>query len=511
MVASGSVYKLKFKLPCYFQSLHNKISIRAKSHAFLNLRTVLTFLALNALFGLATATVRETEAKLVDLQPIAVHPFCRCNEDVCQPYARGIVDITAVLRTAAGLPEGACVFNPAISRLAGNIFCVFARVYIARSTERRCIPGRLDRPPFMDAWNGTLANLLAVVRLRGGRQSGNVTASVLGHRYLSEFNYEDGRLFHDQRGRLFLYLSLPFGKYGGARASVNTVFRVLITCRRTPGPNKCDPQLGPPRLLRYDRSIAWDKNWVPWNGTNMMSYSHYGPFGPHSVFNWSTYRDPVPHARFYSKCNQTFFRTFSTTFGRLMHLSGGTPAILEPSGTTYLAVGHMRVHPGCLHPESIPGLEKVLGTGIRVNCGHMLTLDSHVKGSIPFRTFMYRAPDGNMTKHYHVDYGLFLYRFTAAPPYTITHISHGFLPPSEGHFGIVFPSGLERFGPFGEDYVVAYGDADQVARLMLLTQFDVEKLLVPLLLMEKRISGLSVCTLPFADNVPAPLRLLQGR
>ncbi|EFJ50134.1 hypothetical protein VOLCADRAFT_89216 [Volvox carteri f. nagariensis] len=362
----------------------------------------------------------------------------------------------------------------------------------------------------MDAWNGTLANLLAVIRLRGRRETGNFTAAVLGYRYLNEFNYEDGRLFHDQHGRLFLYLSLPFGKYGGARASVNTVFRVMITCRRTPGPNKCDPRLGPPRLLRYDHSLAWDKNWVPWNGTSLMSYSHYGPFGPHSVFNWSTYRDPMPHARFYSFANETFFSTFSRTFGRLLQLSGGTPAILEPGGKSYIAVGHLRVHPGCLHPESIPGLDKVVGKDVRLNCAHLLRLDAHLKGAIPFQTFMFRGPSGNLSKHYHVDYGLFLYRFRAGPPYTITHLSHGFLPPSEGHFGIVFPSGLERLGRRG-DYAISYGDADQVARILLLSPADVDMLMVPLSVMEKRLAGLSVCTLPFAEGVPLALRLQSGQ
>lgn len=353
-------------------------------------RTVLPILAFSALLTLAAADLSNPLAQKQGNEPVPTHPYCICDDDTCQPYARGIVDLTSVLRTDTGLPEGACIFNPSIVRLAGNIFCVFARVYVARNAEWLCISGRLDRPPFMDAWNGTLANLLAVIRLRGQLDSANFTASVLGHSYLKEFNYEDGRLFHDQRGRLLLYVSLPFGKYGGARGSVNTVFRVFITCSRTAGPNKCDPRLGPPRLLRYDSSLAWDKNWVPWNGTSMMSYSHYGPFGPHSVFNWSTYRDPVPHARFFSRANETFFPRFSLTFGRLMHMSGGTPAVLEPGGQSFLAVGHLRIHPGCLHPDSIPGLEKVLGKHVRTNCAHLLTLDQEVKAAIPFRTFMYR-------------------------------------------------------------------------------------------------------------------------
>ncbi|KXZ41743.1 hypothetical protein GPECTOR_298g807 [Gonium pectorale] len=452
-----------------------------------------------------------------------VHPYCKCSKRGCQPYARKVVDMTPALRAATALPDGACIFNPALIRISGSLYCTFTRVYVAADPAKRCVPGQLDRPPFMDAWNGTLANMLAVVRIRRKRLTSEVAVTVMGYQYLDQVNLEDGRLFRDQHGRIFLYLSVPYGKYGGDRASVNSVYRVYISCKRGAGAGAgnstaapaslaastasggnatvtCVARLGSPRLLRYDRSLAWEKNWVPWNGTSLMSYSHYGPFGPHSVFNWSSYREPHPHSRFVAAANESFFHAFHDTFMHLIHLSGGTPAILEASGGSFLAVGHVRIHPGCLHPQSIPGLAALLGDRVRTNCAHMLKLPTEMKEHIPFRTFMYRDPRGNMSKHYHVDYAFFLYRFNSTPPYAVTHISHGILPPSDDHFGIVFPSGLERLG---SDYVISYGDADQAAKLMLLKQADINKLLVPLPVMHARIIAYSVCTLPFAPGLAA--------
>lgn len=100
-------------------------------------------------------------------------------------------------------------------------------------------------------------------------------------------------------------------------------------------------------------------------------------------------------------------------------------------------------------------------------------------------------------------------RFSSNPPYAVTHISHGFLPPSEYHFGIVFPSSLVPLGP--QEWALSYGDSDQVARLLLLTQADIDKLLVPVPLVEKRIVTYSVCTLPLASDVPSTLRLRQSQ
>ncbi|KAG2485876.1 hypothetical protein HYH03_015459 [Edaphochlamys debaryana] len=349
----------------------------------------------------------------------------------------------------------------------------------------------------MDAWNGSKANLLAVVRLKRNRTDGQLAATLLGHRYLNQTNLEDGRLFRDARGRVFLYLSVPMGRYGGARASVNVVHRIYVNCTKAAS-IACDARMGPARLLTYMGSLAWDKNWVPWNGTSLMAYSHYGTLGPHSVFNWTSYREPVPHTGFdYVANSTTLFSRFKTTYGSLVHLSGGTPAILEPGGQSYLAIGHVRVHPGCLHPAAIPGLSELLGPAVRTNCAHLLKLPTEAKESIPFHSFAFMGPGNRPLKHYHVDYSFFIYRFSATPPFELTHMSHGILPPSPGHFGITFPIGLERFG---SDYVIAYGDADQASKLMVLKRGDVERLLVPINLMERLVRSYSICTLPFPNT-----------
>ncbi|KAG2454875.1 hypothetical protein HYH02_000706 [Chlamydomonas schloesseri] len=410
------------------------------------------------------------------------------------------MDLTPHLASLPGIPPQACVFNPAIVHVTGSLYVLFTRVYVAKDPAKRCVLGQLDKPPFMDAWNGTLANMLAVVRLKRRSVPAGPTPlvrapmgiKVIGYRYLNETNLEDGRLFKDKAGRVMLYLSLPFGKYGGLRSSINLVYRVFLNCTLTSRPVHCDPSMGPARLLYYTGSRAWDKNWVPWNGTSMMSYVRYGPFGPHSTIDWISYTEPRPRNRFATVASETFFSRFNHTFGHLVHLSGGTPAVLEPGGESYLAVGHVRAHPACLHPHAIPGLLELLGPKVRANCLHMLKLPAETKEAIPFHTFNYVSSDGREYKHYHVDYSFFFYRFSSSPPYPITHISHGVLPPSEGHFGIVFPNGLERMG---SDWLIGYGDADQAAKLMLLSAADVEKLLVPLPMMERLIKEYSVCTI----------------
>ncbi|GFR50045.1 hypothetical protein Agub_g12094 [Astrephomene gubernaculifera] len=451
---------------------------------------LLTVLTALALLNIA-ATAGELDTSTLNKSDNG-HPFCSSSLKGVQPYAREIVDLTQALQTAHGIPDGACLFNPALIRVGGNVFSTFVRVYVAADKERRCVPGQFDRAPFMDDWNGTQASMLAVLRIRR-KQSGGTQTTLMGHRYFN-INYEDGRLFRDNHGRMFIYLAVPFGAFGDVAATANTVYRVYITCRRLPN-LLCDAKLGPPRLLRYDKSLAWEKNWVPWNGTTLMSYPQAGSFGPHSVFNWSSYTEPIPHTRFTSVANQTFFSVWQATFGKLIELAGGTPAILEPSRESYLAVGHLRVHPGCLHPHSISGLGKLVGTDVKPNCTHMLALPKRIKLELPFRPFTHGHADGNTSSHYLVDFAFFFYRFSAFPPYNVTHLSHGILPPSEGHVGIAFPSGLERLE---DDYILSYGDADQAARLLFLEQRDIDALLIPLPDMLRDISSFSVCTLPLA-------------
>ena len=45
--------------------------------------------------------------------------------------------------------------------------------------------------------------------------------------------------------------------------------------------------------LIYVEQQRLEKNWVPWAGTTLMSYTNYPALAPHTVLDWSSYDDPL--------------------------------------------------------------------------------------------------------------------------------------------------------------------------------------------------------------------------
>ncbi|KXZ45080.1 hypothetical protein GPECTOR_59g689 [Gonium pectorale] len=428
-------------------------------------------------------------------------PWVRCRRHHAKTGSRSVSDITSVF-DGLTLPDGACVFNPALVHVAGQVYCLFARVYNASETAKRCAPGHMDRSPFLDGWRGQSTNVLAVIRLSSRPMDAKLDAKLMGYSYIGHTNLEDGRMFKDMRGRMFVYLALPMGAHP-KRAVVNTVSRVFIRCSRSA--DSCSVSLGFPRWLPYFGSPSvMDKNWVPWNGTAFMSFSHYGTFGPHSVFNWGSYDDPLPHTKFDAVAEDSVFTAFARRYGKLLHLAGGTPAVLEPSGSSFLAVGHLKAHPGCFHPEALPawvdrsGPYGGRGAAMQARCDHLAaSANDTTRGEVLQIAFDFRHDNGTGT-HYPLDYAFFLYRFNATPPYNMTHISYGFMPytwrTAVDHTGIVFPIGLERFG--ADDYIITYGDSDQVSKALLLSIRQAEAMLWPLAEIGRRLDEYTVCALP---------------
>ncbi|EFJ50179.1 hypothetical protein VOLCADRAFT_89041 [Volvox carteri f. nagariensis] len=426
------------------------------------------------------------------------HPLCGLNftKASIEPVAKSVTDITSLFQ-GIGLPDGACVFNPAVVHVAGRIYCLFARVYLAKDPFRRCRLGYLDRSPFLDGWRGRSTNVLAVIRLYRRQDSRQLQAKLLGYSYLGHSNHEDGRLFKDKHGRLFAYLALPLGA-PPKRAVINTVSRVLIRCTRAS--DNCTVSLGYPRLLSYFGESVMDKNWVPWNGTALMSYSHYGTFGPHSVFNWSSYDEPTFHTGFDFVAEDSVFPMFAARYGKLMHLSGGSPAIMEDGGQSFLAVGHLKAHPGCFHPEVTPewfnrSLSSTMYSQVQSRCAHLASTSNTAQKQVELGVAFTFGQGAGVGIHYPLEYAFFFYRFSATPPYNMTHISYGFIPFIGGHAsehtGIVFPIGLERLGP--SDYIVTYGDSDQASKILLIAASQVNAMLWPLPEIQERLDDYTVC------------------
>ncbi|GFR49158.1 hypothetical protein Agub_g11178 [Astrephomene gubernaculifera] len=431
------------------------------------------------------------------------HPVCDSHSTVnlIPPVAKSVTDVTPLLH-GAGVPEGACIFNPALVRLSGDVYCLFARVYTASVPEKRCAPGHRDRAPFLDGWRGKSTNVMVALRLNQRNNSHTLQAEVLGHSYLGDSNLEDGRLFKDTRGRTFVYLALPVGVFPD-RAVINSVYRVYSRCSRTS--KRCILSLRFPRALTYTGSHnVMDKNWVPWNGTQFMSFSHFGTLGPQSIFNWVSYEEPKPHATFDMVTEDPLFRKLGQRYGSLLHLGGGTPAILEASRHSYLAVGHLKAHPGCFHPEMLPAwvdrgwFGQQVAERTQSRCSHLVqSSNDTTRTEVLKEAFKYRHGDQEGI-HYPLEYAFFFYRFNASPPYSMTHISHGFMPytwrSAADHQGILFPVGLERFG--AEDYIISYGDEDQRSLLLRMSSAQVEAMLLPIQEMKRRLDEFMVCTLP---------------
>ncbi|GIL79294.1 hypothetical protein Vretimale_16458 [Volvox reticuliferus] len=454
-----------------------------------------------ALLLLFNSVIRSLSSSTGHASEKYSHPLCNANfnADPVFPVAKSVTDVTQLF-DGIGLPDGACVFNPAVVHVAGRIYCLFARVYQATEPLRRCKPGYLDRSPFLDGWRGRSTNILAVLRLRKRSDSRQLHAKLLGYSYLGQSNHEDGRLFKDMHGRVFVYMALPLGT-SPERAVVNTVSRVLIRCIYAL--NNCSVSLGHPRLLSYFGSESvMDKNWVPWNGTAFMSYSRYGTLGPHSIFNWGSYDEPTFHTGFDAVAEDSVFPRFAAYYGKLMHLSGGSPAILEEGGQSFLAIGHLKAHPGCFHPEVTPAWANMsspnLLPGVQNRCAHLAQSSNASQKAEELREAFSFGDAASIGVHYPLDYAFFFYRFSASAPYNMTHISYGFIPYIGGraadHTGIVFPIGLERFGK--SDYIITYGDSDQASKILLMSSVHVNAMLWHLSKIAERLDEYVVCALP---------------
>lgn len=192
----------------------------------------------------------------------------------------------------------------------------------------------------MDGWRGKCSNLITLLELDFDLAVGK----LLGSLYIDQYNLEDGRLFMNKYGKVYVYVVLLLGA-GLQRATVNTIISLHIFCDTD---SHCTLSVGLPRPLLYAPASATDKNWVPWNGTSTFTYSKHKTFGPHTIL--------VPDPKLFTIMSyQTsqdlfFFREFNLRFKNKIHLSGGSASVLE--GDFFVSVGHAKIHPGCLHQEA---------------------------------------------------------------------------------------------------------------------------------------------------------------
>lgn len=150
----------------------------------------------------------------------------------------------------------------------------------------------------------------------------------------------DVRAFRDSSGKIMLLHSTHHFPEPGTEEPYSAMKVSQITIKES-SENNFDILLSKAALLPYSGHGPVEKNWVPWNGTTMMSYPHHGSFAPHSVFDWDNYIHPLHQTRFYSEAPSPFFEAFSRIYDRHVVFAGGTPAILDEG--SWLAVGHSKI------------------------------------------------------------------------------------------------------------------------------------------------------------------------
>ncbi|KAG2485486.1 hypothetical protein HYH03_015760 [Edaphochlamys debaryana] len=309
-----------------------------------------------------------------------------------------------------------------------------------------------------------------------------------------------------------------------------------------------------------------------------MTYTAYPYFTAwHEVLDWASYSDPPFLDNTAARPQrQPFFDQLRSYWGDLITLSGGTPAVLEAGGGSFLAVARAKAYAACFHVGASAWAAQMppLGCSMALTCEafrHSIfaAVPSErplFRDRIPFvPSFAYRPLDGCQTlnssaawealaravearnssavdkssagaapapspdlqaaaagdgaalhdaamdarhrkpvAHHQYDFFMVLYRFSATPPYTITHVSPGFMPPTAVHSGVVFPLGLSRIAAPGgaagasQHYLVSYGEDDMAARAMVMSEATVEALLRPVEDILEGLPDFAACTVPAA-------------
>jgi hypothetical protein len=63
----------------------------------------------------------------------------------------------------------------------------------------------------------------------------------------------------------------------------------MHTSEVTVAPESLDISMTNHQELIYIYQERDEKNWVPWEGTTLMTYPQYPSFTPHTVLDWGTY------------------------------------------------------------------------------------------------------------------------------------------------------------------------------------------------------------------------------
>ncbi|GAX78167.1 hypothetical protein CEUSTIGMA_g5609.t1 [Chlamydomonas eustigma] len=414
-------------------------------------------------------------------------------------------DLTETLKKSLNLAN-ACLFNPGLVNLSDRqgTFIMSIRAYWSKFRNKPCIRSKDAGGPWSEEWwSGTNGYVLAVLRrpLSGG------SIVVLSHKVIRKTNMEDVRLFRDDRGKIRMMFNRGFGDHETGHT------KVQVAELRISGPS-FELSIGPEQSLIFLGQQRLEKNWVPWEGTSLMTYTNYPFFAPHTVMDWVDYDKPRVQLKPVANSPAPFFEKVFRDRGGWIRFSGGTPAV-RLDKERFVAVGHAVGDLSCFH-KKIPEqpIKRKLNQHLSKELG-MKTVLRRGRSAIEYN----KHSDGlaeniNMVEHscnsstpapgngrewwdhlkyshdipqHHQfwEYFFFLYAWSVEPPYQITHISHAFIPfDAEDHSGVVFPTGLQLLRhnkpeEYGPSLGISYGKSDHSVMMMTLSAATVKEYLQP--------------------------------
>ena len=89
----------------------------------------------------------------------------------------------------------------------------------------------------------------------------------------------------------------------------------------------------------YIHQFSDEKNWVPWEGSSLMTYPRYPGFEPHTVIEWNSYDSPLDVLEFKSVAPEPFMQEYRQETGGWIRWGGqggnGLDQVQGPPGVKY--------------------------------------------------------------------------------------------------------------------------------------------------------------------------------
>ncbi|GAX77929.1 hypothetical protein CEUSTIGMA_g5371.t1 [Chlamydomonas eustigma] len=454
----------------------------------------------------ANKTLQEASTLQLYTSVVSFIPGCKYKHE-----PTFIEDFTHVFQSQAGL-QGRCLSNPSVIALdsSGSHLLVSFRMYSSWEKSVSCTQPDKPGGQWQEGWKGKGGLGLAVMRRRGPGM-----VELLAENYESPSSREDARLFRDNHG----VIRLLYNRWRGGDVSMQgfkrNQRRSMHVSEVTLSQDFQSIELKNEQELIYIHQQMDEKNWVPWEGSVMMTYPQFPDFEPHVVMEWNSYDSPQDSLEFKSVTSIPFMQRFRSYTGGWIRFSGGTPGV-RLDKDRFIAVGHSVGDLTCYHQQITSGRRRKRQR-MPWAAGHRKGMMSSAKATVAdddtrsstsesssnwalradvephacdaslpapvnssawqqhFKDYRHFLP----LHHPYWEYFFFLYTWNSEPPHALTHISHAFIPwDAQHHRGVYFPTGLDRLrGTFSSSVASTDNKQEPPSSLILTYGKDDNKLM----------------------------------